>query len=309
VIVLVGVDAGSSHTEALVADETVRSLARRRGHGAAVQPGQEQRAAAAVAEVVRDALAAAGVGLRADAVVIGAAGAGREAERSTLETALRAALGFPTKLRVTTDAAIALEAALRGRPGILLNAGSGSIAYARDASGLVWRAGGLGWQFGDDGSAYALVRAALGVVGRAADGRGPRTALSQRLAEAVGATTLDDMIRWTQTANRAAIAALAPHVCDAAAAGDVPAQRLLEQAAADLADHLAALLHRFPNTHQIPVALCGGLLSPASPVRALLADIARERMPSLTILEQRVDPPLGALALAVELVREAGVRD
>lgn len=203
---------------------------------------------------------------------------------------------------MTTDAAIALEAVFHGEHGIVLNAGSGSIAYARDPSGVVWRVGGLGWQFGDDGSGYALVRSALGVVGRAADGRGPRTQLTHRLAEAVGAGTLDDMIRWTQTADRNAVAALAPHVCEVAAGGDAPARQLVQQSAEDLADHLEALLGRFPERRDVRVALCGGLLSFGSPVRKALVAVVRERLPMLEIMDVAVDPPMGALALAAEMV-------
>lgn len=301
-IVLVGVDVGSSHTEAVVADEALRPLARRRGHGAAVLPGRERDAARAIADVVKDALSAAGLATAANALVVGAAGAGREIERAALHTALCSALGFDTKLHVTSDAAIALEAVFHGESGLLLNAGSGSIAYARDAAGVVWRVGGLGWQFGDEGSGYALVRSALGVVGRAADGRGPRTALTHRIAEAIGAGTLDDMIRWTQTADRTAVANLAPHVCEAALAGDEPARQLVGQAAADLAEHLAALLRRFRDQRDVPLALCGGLLSIGSPVRAALVEIVREHMPAVRVLSTSVDPPMGALALAAELV-------
>ncbi len=300
-IVLVGVDAGSSHTEAVVADETLRPLARRRGRGGAVHPGRIEESAAAIAEVVRDALAAAEAP-RADALVVGAAGAGREQERNALTSAVAQALGDLRVLVVTTDAAIALEAAFHREAGIVLNAGSGSIAYARDPAGVVWRAGGLGWQFGDDGSAYAMARAALGVVGRAADGRGARTALSTRLAEAIGASTLDEMIRWTQSASRPAVAALAPHVCDVAIAGDEEARTLVRQTAGDLADHLAALLRRFPVRTTVPVALMGGLLTRESPVRSALRAIAAQRLPQVTFVEAPIDPPMGAIAIAAGLV-------
>lgn len=300
-IVLVGVDAGSSHTEAVVADDALRPLARRRGRGAAVQPGRIPESAGAIAEVVRDALAAAGAS-KADALAVGAAGAGREQERAALTSAIAETLGNPRVVVVTTDAAIALEAAFHREAGIILNAGSGSIAYARDPAGVVWRAGGLGWQFGDDGSAYAMARAALGAVGRAADGRGSRTALSTRLAEAIGASTLDEMIRWTQSASRPAVAALAPHVCDVAMAGDEEARALVRQTAADLADHLAALLRRFPAKTTVPVALMGGLLSRESPVRSALRAIAAERMPAITFTDAPVDPPMGAIAIAAGLI-------
>lgn len=298
----IGVDAGASHTEAVAADETLRPVARRRAGPGAVRPDHVGQAVRTIAELVRDTVTAAGAAGPPATLVVGAAGAGREAERDTLERSLKAALGHQTLVQITTDAAIALEAAFHGGAGIVLNAGSGSIATARDPAGVVWRAGGLGWQFGDDGSGYALGRAALAAVGRAADGRGPATALSAALAGAIGATSLDDMVRWTQAAAPHDIASLARTVCETADAGDAIATTLVDGCPNDLALHLSALLPRFPQPGRVRVALLGGLLSLGSAVRhALVARVARD-LPRIEIVEEAVDPPLGALAMAARLV-------
>ena len=45
---------------------------------------------------------------------------------------------------LTSDAAIALAAAVRDAPGIIVIAGTGSIAFARDDQGKLLRAGRLG---------------------------------------------------------------------------------------------------------------------------------------------------------------------
>ena len=70
---------------------------------------------------------------------------------------------------------------------------------------------------GDEGSGYAIGRAALGAVSRAHDGRSPRTALTERVLGATRSTDFDALVRWAAGATPAEIAALAPHVLEIAA--------------------------------------------------------------------------------------------
>lgn len=299
-VLLVGVDAGGSHTEAAVADQTLTLRARARGAGAGVGPGRIDAAARAIVATVRRALADVGVPDHAQVLVVGAAGAGRDEERSALRAALVEA-GLARRVEVTTDAAIALESVFHDAPGILLNAGSGSIAYARDAGGVLWRVGGLGWQLGDEGSGYSMGRAALGAVGRAADGRGPSTALSRLVPERIGVGTLDELVRWAGVAGPGQIAALAEAVQQAARADDPVARQIVEAAAEALADHVLTLVRRFPAGAAVSVALAGGILSEGGPVREALETRLRDRAPQVTLASREVDPPRGALAMAARL--------
>ena len=299
-VLFAGADAGASHTEVVIADGTLRVLGRARGAAGAVTPGHAAVAGRAIVATVREALTDAKRSDRPAVLVVGAAGTGREAERRALFGALEEAR-VAERVEITTDAAIALESAFHQEPGMLLNAGSGSIAYARDRSGVVWRAGGLGWQFGDEGSGYALGRAALGAVSRAADGRGPPTGLSDAVAREVGGESLDDLVRWTSAAGPGAIAGLAHVVQQAARAGDAVAVELVRTAGRDLADHVVTLLGRFPPEMVVPLALAGGILTPGNPVREELLALLTERAPRVSVANQAVDPPRGALALAARL--------
>lgn len=297
---LVGVDAGGSHTEAVVADELLTIRARVRGPAGAVGAGRAPAAARAIVATVRQALTEAGVTGLPRALVVGAAGTGRDQERHALSDALVEA-HVAHRVEVTTDAAVALESVFRQSAGILLIAGSGSIAYARDPSGVVWRAGGLGWQLGDEGSGYYLGRLALTAVGKAADGRGPATALSAAVARHVGADSLDALVHWSGSATPGAVAALAQVTQQVARDGDAVALSLVRAAAEELVLHLLALLQRFPTEAVVPFALAGGIFTPGFPVRdAVLASIA-ERAARLALVAQDVDPPRGALALAARL--------
>jgi N-acetylglucosamine kinase-like BadF-type ATPase len=299
-VLLVGVDGGGSHTEVAVADQTLTIRARARGPGSAIGPGRVAAGARAIVGTVRQALQQAGVTDVPDVLVAGVAGVGRDEERLALLQALRDA-GLARRIEVTTDAAIALESVFHQTPGILLNAGSGSIAYGRDPTGVVWRAGGLGWQLGDEGSGYALGRAALGVVGRAADGRGPSTVLARTVPARVGADSLDALVRWAGAASPGDVAGLAQAVQEAARDGDPPAQALVREAAAALADHVLVLVRRFPDGMPVSLALAGGILSAGWPVRQALEALLAERAPQVSVMTQPVDPPRGALAMAARL--------
>ena len=261
--VFLGADAGGSHSTVVVGTRS-DVLGRADGPGAAMRPSGAAKSAAVLAETARRAAAAAGLHLPVERAVVGAAGAGRAQEQRELEAALLEA-GVAREVRVLADGEVALATAFGTGPGILVNAGTGSIAYARDPAGAVHRAGGYGWQLGDEGGGYWLGRRALDVAARAQDGRGEGSTLLARLLRALGLQHFDDLVRWTATATPTQMAALAPHVLNAAREGEGVARQAVDDAARELVDLAAALARHFPGTEPVPVALAGGLLLPQSP--------------------------------------------
>ena len=296
--VLVGVDAGGSHTEAVASDASLTPRGRYRGPRGAVTADTTGPQAEVIAAVTQRALDEAGFE-RADVVVVGAAGAGQGETRVAFAEALGAILGPGVRVHVTTDAAITLEAAFPNQAGIVLIAGSGSIAYGRDADGTIYRVGGLGWQLGDEGSGYALAREALAAVARAEDGRGRETALTARLTREIGAADLDAVVRWAQQARPFEVATLARAVCETAEGGDAVARELVGRAARDLCSLIDAMAARMPVVKQ--VALAGGLLHGSTMVRRELLALVRDEIPAIEVLDAEVDPALGALAMAVRV--------
>ena len=65
---------------------------------------------------------------------------------------------LPTPIEVVGDMLIALEAAFDSGPGVIVIAGTGSIAYGRNRQGTTVRAGGWGFAIGDEGSAHWIGR-------------------------------------------------------------------------------------------------------------------------------------------------------
>jgi glucosamine kinase len=290
----VGADVGGSKT-AVGVSQGGDVLVRADGPGAAVRPGRALASAGMIAEVVRRALAGMGR-LSGDVLLVGAAGAGRDPERSELAKALRAE-NLAERVVVTTDIELALAGAFEQGPGIVVSAGTGSIAVGRDANSAHHRIGGYGWQMGDEGSGYAIGRAAMGAVSRAHDGRSPRTALSDRVLAATRSPDFDALVRWAASASPSELASLAPHVLEIAAQGDPLAQGIADYAARELSQLAICLLPLLNATPPIGVALTGGLLAQDRPLRrSVLTRLGEES--SLRPIDTPVDAVVGALRLA-----------
>jgi glucosamine kinase len=291
---LIGADVGGSKT-AVGISEGGGILARADGPGAAVRPGRALASAGTIAEVVRRALATLGR-LSGDVLLVGAAGAGRDPERSELAKALRAE-NLASRIDVTTDVELALAGAFETGPGMVVSAGTGSIAVGRDSKGARRRIGGYGWQMGDEGSGYAIGRAALGAVSRAHDGRSPRTALTDRVLGTTRSSDFDALVRWAASASPAEMASLAPHVLEVAAQGDPLAQGIADYAARELSQLAICLLPKLEAAPPVGVALTGGLLTEDRPLRrAVLGRLHEE--PGLRPMDGPVDAVVGALRLA-----------
>lgn len=289
--IIIGADAGGTATTVRVwRDGAVIGTAR--GGAGAVRPTRAVAAATRIADTIRTALTEPRL-LRGDLLVVGAAGVGRAAEREELRAALRTH-ELADRLVITTDVELALAAAFGTGPGLLLVAGTGSIALHRDAGGAVRRAGGHGWQMGDEGSGYWVGRQALQALSRAHDGRGPATTLGERFAPALRLASHDDLVRWSVAAAPGEVAALAALVQDAASAGDPVAGQILDDAAGELAGLIRALT---TSNAGVEVALVGGLLRVGQPLRdRLTARVETEA--GLSLQSAEVDPVTGALVLA-----------
>jgi len=295
--VLIGVDAGASHSTAAVANEHGTVLVRSDGAPGAMRPGEAAAVAARILDTCREALRKAEREVMGDVLVVGAAGVGREEERLALQAALEDS-GLAPRVAVTVDGAIALQAAFGDAAGIALLAGTGSVAWARLPSGDTTRIGGLGAVVGDQGSGYDLARQALRAVGLSIEGRGRRTLLTARILARLRLSGLSDLVRWATVADVPSVAGLAPDVLAAAEEGDAVAGALVDAGADDLATHVRALAERFPRGAGVGVALGGSLLARHEGYRKRVVARIVADVPSATIRPEPVDPVLGAIQLA-----------
>src|SRR5262249_47708690 len=136
--------------------------------------------------------------------------------------------------------------------------------------------------------------------GRAADGRGPATPLTDRLLAAHGLTRPEELVGVVyRGGDRAALAALGPVVLEAAASGDPVADEIVRSAAAELAAAAAAAARQLGLGPAFPVALAGGLLVSSIGYRERFLAALAERGLTADPVTLVTEPAEGAVRLAL----------
>jgi N-acetylglucosamine kinase-like BadF-type ATPase len=221
------------------------------------------------------------------------------------ETLVRDALAsrWPqAQLRLETDLVGAWAGALAAQPGIVLIAGTGSVAYGRFADGREARAGGWGPLFGDEGSGYWLACRGLEAVARALDERRPVTRIGEAF-RALRPELGDQPERWLRELlrtqpSRKEVSDLAGGVVAAAADGDLVAGGLLRYATHELAHLLGAVAARLKAEPPLAWSWAGGLISHLPEVRERLNWQLGVWKFEPNMVEPQLSPEEGALLLA-----------
>ncbi len=305
-----GIDGGGTKTTSVIADDSHTLATASAGPSNIVRVGEAQ-ARESLQQSVRRACAAAGI---TPAQIVHTCVGGSGAARPELAAIVRHILSelVPPPIDVVGDIQIALEAAFDTGPGVIVIAGTGSIAYGRDHSGGTARAGGWGFAIGDEGSAHWIGRAAVSAVLRAADprdgnqpGRSPAGttplqdgSLAAALGRAWGVTSLDDLARAANSIPPPDLAALFSAV---AASRDPLAVQVLSSAGTELAQIAAVVTRHLFASEQvatIPVAMIGGVFRHSQLVRGDFYNGLRGLDPRAEVFPQVVDPVEGALRLA-----------
>jgi glucosamine kinase len=304
-----GIDGGGTKTTCAVGDESHLLAIATTGPSNIVRVGESQ-ARQSLQESVRQACAAAGIApAQVSHTCVGGSGAARPELAEIIRRFLAEILSTP--IEVVGDMQIALEAAFDAGPGVIVIAGTGSIAYGRNGQGTTIRAGGWGFAIGDEGSAHWIGRAAVSAVLRAADltGGPPENRASSSFAAALckawGVTSLADLARAANSVPPPDFAALFPAVT---ASSDDLATQVLINAGTELARVAAIVIHRLfakdPNA-SVPVAITGGVFRHAPLVRQVFYNELRALDSRTELNPQVVEPVEGALRMA----RRAAAKD
>src|ERR1700686_5242041 len=262
-----GIDGGGTKTRCVLGDEMTVLATAMSGGSNIVRLGETQ-AREALHTAIRQVCATANISpAQTRAVCIGAAGADRPEIVAKIrailaelisETAPETAL---PKIEVVGDMTIALEAACGAGPGVIAIAGTGSIAYGRDATGHTARAGGWGFAVSDEGSGHWIGRRAISAILSAHD-QGLETTLSAMVLQAWKLNTLDELVQLANSTPPPDFPRLFPIVLRAADEGDSIARDLLTDAGAKLGSLAAIVVHRL--AHNTPAAMRTGSVFPVA---------------------------------------------
>ena len=304
-----GIDGGGSKTTCVVGDENSVLASSSSGPSNITRVGEE-RAREEIHRAIREACAAAKIKPgEINRTCIGVAGAGRKEVAGAVRKIVAELIAG--EIEVAGDMSIALQAAFGEGAGVIVIAGTGSIAYGRNAQGKVFRAGGWGFAISDEGSAHWIGRVAVGGVLRAIDEEKDQKKDAQAVAETLPlfrelrtawrVGSLDDFVRVANSGPD--FAALLPVILAAGDRGDTVAEGVLSGAGAELARLAGLVVRRLfvgqdASSLDAWLSMAGGVFRYSSRVRECFREEVRGIYPRINVNPQVVEPVMGALQMA-----------
>jgi glucosamine kinase len=299
-----GIDGGGSKTTCVAGDEN-SLLGTGTSSGSNVVRVGERQARESLGAAIRQACAAAKVTpAEIERTCVGIAGGARPEIAAVVRGLLSEFVSG--EIAVVGDMVIALEAAFGSGPGVVVIAGTGSIAYGRNSKGQVARAGGWGFAISDEGSGHWIGRAAVASSMRAYDEAGTEntSALLEGIMKSWGVMTREQVVVAANAVPPPDFAALPPVVLAAMDAGDATARTVLIQAGVELATLAKIVIGRlFRNAETVQVGVSGGVFRNCEVICQVFYDRLRAEYPQVLPNATLVNPAMGALDLARKRAR------
>jgi N-acetylglucosamine kinase len=295
---IIGIDGGGTKTVGILTTETGQHLAQVQSGPANYHVVGETQTQAVLESVVGELCEKAGVSRTSPIrFCLGMAGLGRAADQEVIGRICNE-LGVRENRILTHDAHIALIGGTENPEGVIIISGTGAIVYGIDADGREARASGWGYLLGDEGSGYDIAIRGLRAIARAADGRDDPTELTNRILNTLDLNEPNELIRWVHAASRDTIAHLAEIVFDTAQTEDSVAERIVDDAVAELVRAAGSVIGQLGFTESFDVVLSGGNLIHQPMFADKLRHGFAEIQPKASVLLPKHEPAYGAVLLA-----------
>jgi N-acetylglucosamine kinase-like BadF-type ATPase len=304
--IFLGIDGGQTTTKSILADETGRILGIGAGGPAIHLKDEETRRHAwqALYESIHAALCEAGLpdGTEIESAFLGFTGvSGPETPAARTYCEVTRDQFRIQSLAIDHDARSALAGAIPSMVGVIVIAGTGSIAFGMNENGQSARAGGWGFLLGDQGSAYEIGRQTLIAVGEAADGIGPKTVLTSLVLEALkipGPAEMTQVI-YRDPAPKLRIAALSAVAAQAAESGDEAARRIFLEGGTRLGEMACAVVRKLHIAEErLSFSAVGGVFQAGELLWKPYCNFVLSQYPASKVVRPEFPPLVGALILA-----------
>lgn len=300
-VYFLGIDGGGTKTDAIITDASLTIIGQGTSGGANPHRIGFDEAVNHIEDAVEAALKKAGLQIEnLTAACFGIAGISHPLHYHKMKKKLESKLGIQN-LELVTDARVALTGALDGKPGVIVIAGTGSIAFGINEASEEARSGGWGPTFSDEGSGYDIARQALKAIATSEDGRSEATLLKDMIFDKLSVKNLADLpsVIYTDEAKPARIAQLAAVVAEAAERGDKVAQGILEHAGQELAQMAIAVIEKLGMQQQaFRVACVGSVFKSGKFLSEPFRQAILAYAPKVEIGEPLNPPTIGAIKLA-----------
>ncbi len=301
-----GVDGGGTNSRAVIVNESGVVCGEGRSAAANLLRVGLENAVKHILQAVSAACREAGIEVaQIAAACIGLAGVSQPHYHSQMMGALKSVLPIRSIL-LETDARVALAGATGNQPGVVIIAGTGSIACGINSSGRFARAGGWGPMMGDEGSGSYIGRRTLEAVMMSYDFRGEATSMTAPVLRHFGVSSppeLTTVIYDSSSKEKgevpSKIAQLSPIAVEAAQHGDEVAARILCDAACELAKTAIAVIDQLQMEHDtFRVAFVGGVFEAGELILKPLREEIQKVAPNAEVAPPLNPPVIGAAKMA-----------
>lgn len=303
-----GIDGGQTSIKSVLADERGRILGTGSG-GPAVHFRDEaarQQVRESLSRAIQEPIRQAGFSVtqEIESAFLGISGVnGPESPAGKIYRDLIQEQFKARKIGVDLDARIALAGAIPNMVGVVVIAGTGSIAFGMNERGESARVGGWGFLLGDEGSGYDIGRQALIAVGKESDGLGPKTALTPLVLQSLNVedATLIPQVLYRDPAPKSRIAHLCSIAAQAAQSGDPLARKLFSKGGKGLGEMACSIIRRLHlNGPSVVASGVGGVFHAGDLIWNPYQQEILRQFPEAEVAPPRFPPVVGALLLAYQ---------
>jgi N-acetylglucosamine kinase-like BadF-type ATPase len=301
-----GIDGGGTNCRAAIVDHKGKVLGEGQAEAANLLRVGLDNAVANIKKSIHQACERAGIEpIQLTAACIGLAGVSQPGYHQQMLEALKKVLPI-SNVSLETDARVALAGATNNAPGVVIMAGTGSIACGVNARGQFARSGGWGPIMGDEGSGSYIGRRALEAVMMAWDYRGKPTSMREPVLKHFGVSTPPELttVIYDSSAKEKGevpgrIAQLSRIAVKAAQEGDQVAQEILVAAAKELSKTTIAVIRQLRMEQDtFRVAYVGGVFEAGELILKLLREEIQKVAPNAEISRPLESPVIGAVKMA-----------
>ena len=300
--IYVGIDGGGTRTRCVLSNEHLDTIAVAEGNASNPLVVGFDNSADTIFRLIKNVCSKSGKKKNIN-IVAGIAGCGSKTNSDKLKDLLLKKLNLSrisvSNLEVVSDAQVALEGALDGKPGIILIAGTGSVLLGKDNSGKIYKIGGYGKLAGDEGSGYAIGLKGLQALSKFLDGRGKTTKLANYFTKEFGITNRDEFIAKVYSGSFD-VAAVSKLVLKAADKGDEICQKILTHEIKELILHIKAFKKNEKGKKTV-ISFAGSLLTNKNYYSRELKNEIAWSFKNIKLIKPKYPPAMGAVILAKQL--------
>jgi len=298
---IIGVDGGGRKTVSATATLKGEIIGMGKAGPTNINIADRETVARELEKTIKKAMEMGSVKGKAMITVLGIAGTERK-RCSKIIREICEELKFAEKIIIVSDAMIALTAATKMKPGIIIISGTGSIALGINREKQIARAGGWGYLLDDEGSGYWIGLKALRKVMKAYDGRGKTTLLTSMILEKFKIEDPSQLvdIAYGRKLTVSEIASIAETVSKCASMGDEVAIEILRKAGEKLGEMILTVIRKLKIEEEIiPIYYSGGVFNAGKYILKPIKEKLREKQIEIKLEKSFLNPVVGALMLGL----------